>query len=55
MKYFYAYLYSQKAATATEYALIAAGVSVALVASIFIFGDELEALYTETLPNALTP
>ena len=49
----YAFLQSRSGATATEYALIAAGISVALIASIFLFGDELEALYVDTLPGAL--
>ena len=49
----YSYIQSQTGGTAIEYALIAAGISVTLIASIYLFGDELEALYTETLPGAL--
>ncbi len=47
------YLSDKCGATATEYALIGAGISVVLIASIYLFGDELEALYNETLPGAL--
>lgn len=51
--FFQSYLFDSRAATATEYALIGAGISVVLIASIYFFGDELEALYNETLPGAL--
>lgn len=40
-----AYLNDESGATAIEYALIAAGISLAIVASVFAFGDELENLF----------
>ena len=40
-----AYLKDESGATAIEYALIAAGISLAIVASVFAFGDELENLF----------
>lgn len=40
-----AYLKDENGATAIEYALIAAGISLAIVASVFAFGDELENLF----------
>lgn len=40
-----AYLKNEDGATAIEYALIAAGISLAIVASVFAFGDELETLF----------
>ncbi len=40
-----AYMKDQDGATAIEYALIAAAISLAIVASVFAFGDELEALF----------
>lgn len=40
-----AYLKDENGATAIEYALIAAGISLAVVASVFAFGDELEVLF----------
>ena len=40
-----AYLRNEDGATAIEYALIAAGISLAVVASVFAFGDELEILF----------
>lgn len=49
----FSFMPDKRGATATEYALIAAGISVVLIASIYLFGDELEALYNETLPGAL--
>jgi Flp pilus assembly pilin Flp len=49
----FSYLPDKRGATATEYALIAAGISIVLIVSIYAFGDELEALYNETLPGAL--
>jgi pilus assembly protein Flp/PilA len=39
------YVKSDDGATAIEYALIAAGISLAVVASVFAFGDELENLF----------
>ena len=40
-----AYLNSEDGATAIEYALIAAGISLAVVASVFAFGEDLETLF----------
>jgi Flp pilus assembly pilin Flp len=40
-------------ATAIEYALIAAGISVAIAASVFLFGDKVYTLLYEDLPNFL--
>lgn len=36
----------QKGATAVEYGLIAGGISLAIVAALFLFGDELAALFS---------
>ncbi len=40
-----AYLKNESGATAIEYALIAAGISLAVVAAVFAFGRELETLF----------
>ena len=40
-----AYINNEDGATAIEYALIAAAISLAIVASVFAFGDELELLF----------
>ena len=40
-----AYINNEDGATAIEYALIAAAISLAIVASVFAFGDELEVLF----------
>lgn len=42
-----------KAATAIEYGLIAAGVSVAIAFAVFAFGDTIYNVLYEELPNAL--
>lgn len=47
-----AYLKNEDGATAIEYALIAAGISLAIVASVFAFGDDLEGLF-DNLTGAL--
>jgi pilus assembly protein Flp/PilA len=47
-----AYMKDEDGATAIEYALIAAGISLAIVAAVFAFGDELEVLFGG-LTNAL--
>jgi pilus assembly protein Flp/PilA len=47
-----AYARNEDGATAIEYALIAAGISLAVVASVFAFGDDLELLFGE-LTDAL--
>ncbi len=41
-----AYLRDEKGATAIEYGLIAAGISLAIVAVVFAFGDELQVTFT---------
>lgn len=40
-----AYLKDENGATAIEYSLIAAGISLAIVAAVFAFGDDLETLF----------
>lgn len=42
-----AYLRNDDGATAIEYGLIAAGISLAIVAVVFTFGDDLEQLFTD--------
>lgn len=42
-----AYINDIKGATAIEYGLIAAGISVAIVAIVFLLGDEIEATFTD--------
>lgn len=39
-------------ATAIEYGLIAAGISLAIVGAVFLFGDELGTLYDALVPAA---
>lgn len=41
-----AYLKNEDGATAIEYGLIAAGISLAIVALVFAFGDELRNVFT---------
>ncbi|WP_435641190.1 Flp family type IVb pilin [Micavibrio aeruginosavorus] len=41
-----AYVKDIKGATAIEYGLIAGGISLAIVASVFAFGDDLAALFS---------
>ncbi len=41
-----AYLRNEDGATAIEYGLIAAGISLAIVSVVFLFGDELETTFT---------
>ena len=41
-----AYLNNEDGATAIEYGLIAAGISLAIVALVFAFGDELRNVFT---------
>jgi pilus assembly protein Flp/PilA len=53
-----AYLAQEDGATAIEYGLIAAGVSVAIAVVVFTLGDQLEALFTsisDKLGGAATP
>ncbi len=40
-----AYINNENGATAIEYGLIAAGISLAIAAAVYAFGDELEALF----------
>jgi len=42
-----AYLRNEEGATAIEYGLIAAGISLAIVALVFAFGDQLRNVFTE--------
>lgn len=41
-----AYLKNEDGATAIEYGLIAAGISLAIVSVVFLFGDQLETTFT---------
>ena len=45
-KLFARYLANKDGATAIEYGLIAAGISLAIVAVVFTFGDQLETTFT---------
>lgn len=47
------YLNCLKGATAIEYGLIAAGIAVAISASVFFFGDAISTLLYDDLPKAL--
>lgn len=47
------YLQCAKGATAIEYGLIAAGIALAISASVFFFGDTLSAVLYDGLPAAL--
>lgn len=42
-----AYLKNKDGATAIEYGLIAAGISLAIVAIVFVFGQDLRNLFTD--------
>lgn len=42
-----AYMADEKGATAIEYALIAAGVGLAIIIGVFAFGERLELLFLE--------
>lgn len=48
-----AYLSNEDGATAIEYGLIAAGISLAIVAVVFTFGDQLETTFT-TMETAMS-
>jgi pilus assembly protein Flp/PilA len=48
-----AYLNNEEGATAIEYGLIAAGISLAIVAIVFTFGDNLNVVFT-TMDTQLT-
>lgn len=43
----YAYIQKEDGATAIEYGLIAAGISLAIVAAVFAFGEDLNALWED--------
>jgi len=45
MKTFLAWLHSRDGGTAIEYGIIAGGVAVAILAAIFLLGDNLEILF----------
>jgi pilus assembly protein Flp/PilA len=53
MAWMEAYLKDVKGATAIEYALIAGGISVAIVSVVFLLGDEIEAVFT-AITGAMT-
>ena len=48
-----AYLQSEEGATAIEYGLIAGGISLAIVAALFAFGDQLASVFN-TMSEAMT-
>jgi pilus assembly protein Flp/PilA len=48
-----AYLSNKDGATAIEYGLIAAGISLAIVAVVFTFGDQLETTF-ESMETAMS-
>lgn len=48
-----AYLHNEDGATAIEYGLIAAGISLAIVAAVFAFGDELQTTF-QNMDTAMT-
>ncbi len=48
-----AYINDIRGATAIEYGLIAAGISLAIVAVVFTFGDQLETTFT-TMTTSMT-
>lgn len=47
------YLGCKSGATAIEYGLIAAGIAMAIAASVFVFGDAVRTLLYDSLPTAL--
>jgi Flp pilus assembly pilin Flp len=47
LKYWKTFVRCSKAATAIEYAFIAAGISVAIAAIVFVLGDSLEGTFTD--------
>ena len=53
MAWIAAYRHDIKGATAIEYALIAGGISVAIVSVVFLLGDEIEAVFT-AITGAMT-
>jgi Flp pilus assembly pilin Flp len=53
MKKIYEWANREDGATAIEYALIGAGISLAITGSVFFFGDRVYTLLYEDLPNFL--
>jgi pilus assembly protein Flp/PilA len=49
-----AYMKNEDGATAIEYGLIAAGISVAIATTVFFIGDDLDALFLD-IRDKLTP
>ena len=47
------YLRGKRGATAIEYGLMAAGISLAIAGAVFLFGDAIYNLMYEDLPDAL--
>jgi len=47
------YIHDRTGATAIEYGLIAAGIAMAIAASVFLFGDAVKTLLYDDLPTAL--
>lgn len=52
-KLFLTWMMNKKGATAIEYGLIAAGIAIAIAASVFAFGDDVYNLLYDELPTAL--
>ncbi len=52
-KMIFEYILNLQGATAIEYGLIACGIALAIVASVFVFGDSLEQVYG-AMPAALS-
>ena len=49
----HAYVANEDGATAIEYGLIAGGISLAIVAAVFAFGDDLQTVF-ETMSGAMS-
>lgn len=54
IKLFKTWLHDEKAATAVEYGIIAAGIGLTISGALFLFGDEMNTLLFERLPEALS-
>jgi len=46
-----AFLTNEEGATAIEYGLIAAGIAIAIIATVFLLGDELDATFNDVLTD----
>lgn len=46
-----AYITNDDGATAIEYGLIAAGIAIAIIATVFLLGDELDATFNDVLSD----